>query len=281
VANFRKIKDNLKAVSAIETITATYREVSQKEMNDVRKKALKNRDFIEKLSRMCAMAKKSYLLEKKKEGKEEEIVKPKKEKSISIFFSANSRFYGSLILAVWRETLKELEKTGGDLLVVGKVGKNLIEKSNADMKFAYFNLDDEKPSEEEMIKIIEHIKEYDTITAFHGRFKTILSQEVKQTNISGGVDESKGDVDVSSYLFEPSPEAVLEFFEKELIAAFFRQVFLEHRLSRHATRMVAMHKAGENAKERKEKLEKEAKKIQKREMDKKQLEITIPYQLWK
>jgi len=279
VANFRKIKEKLKAVSAIGVITATYREVSQKEMNDIRGRALKNRDFIEELSRMCSIAKKSYLAEK--EGKDEEVVAQKKEKTVSVFFSANSRFYGSLILDVWRSVFAFLKNKESDLVIIGEVGKNLVEKSNPDTKFSYFNLDDENPTEEELKKVIDFIKNYDTIIAFHGRFKTILSQEVGATNISAEAKNPKDDESIPSYLFEPSPEAVLEFFEKELIAAFFNQAFLEHRLSRHATRMVAMHRAGENAKERRKKLESTWNKINKRIVDKKQLEIVIPYHLWK
>jgi len=277
VANLHKIKKNLKAVSAIKAITATYREISQKEMKDIREKALRNREFIEKLSKMCTVARKSYLLEKEENG--EDTVKGKK-KTVSIFFSANSKFYGALVLAVWRDIPEFMKTTDNDLLIIGEVGKRLVEKNNPDKKFSYFQLDDERPSKEELKAIIDFIKKYDRIIAFHGRFKTILNQETGRTNISAESGDEEEE-DVPSYLFEPSPEDILKFFEKELIAAFFNQAFLEHRLSRHATRMVAMHRAEENAKERREKLTREIKKIEKRTMDKKQLEIIIPYHLWK
>ena len=274
----RKIKENLRAVSAIETITATYREISQKEMNEIRGMALKNRNFIQELSRVCAMAKKSCFVDEK--GIEEKIFDKKKDR-VFIFFSANARFYGTLILEVWRKVIDHLNKEKGDLIVVGEVGKNIVEKTNFKKKFFYFELNDDKPKEQEIKKIIDFIKDYKEIIAFHGMFKTILSQEVVQSFVSKEISTEDVKEDVTSYLFEPSPEEVLRFFEKELIRAFFNQTFLEHRLSRHATRMVAMHHAVENAKERKEKLDGQIKKNKKRMMDKKQLEITIPYQLWK
>ncbi len=274
----RKIKGNLKAVSAIETITTTYREISQKEMNDIREIALRNRDFIKELSRVCAMAKKACLAEGIKI--EEKINQNKKDK-VLIFFSANSRFYGTLILEVWRKTLNHLNEEGGDLIVIGEVGKNIVEKINLKKEFHYFELNDDKPTDEEIKKIVDFIKNYKEIIAFHGMFKTILSQKVIQSFISKEISTKEVEEDITKYLFEPSPEEVLSFFEEELIKAFFNQTFLEHRLSRHATRMVAMHHAVENAKERKKNLNGQIKKIKKRLMDKKQLEITIPHQLWK
>ncbi len=273
----RKINESLKAISVIETIATTYREVSQREVDRIRDMALKNRYFIEELSRVCVLAKKSIVAEN---GSKTGTVSDGRKDKCFCFFSANARFYGSLILDVWRTTFYHLNEEGADLVVIGEVGKNLIEKGNPDLDFTYFELDDDRPSEEQIGKIIKFIKDYKEISVFHGKFKTVLTQEVTRSDISkNGVAEGS-DGEIPSYLFEPSPEAVLEFFETELIGAFFNQAFLEHRLSRHAMRMVNMYSAGENAKERKKKLGEKLKKVKKRLADRKQLEIIIPYQLW-
>ncbi|NCO80493.1 hypothetical protein GW869_01825, partial [bacterium] len=86
--------------------------------------------------------------------------------------------------------------------------------------------------------------------------------------------------EVKSYLFEPPLEAILEFFETELMSAFFNQTLLEHRLSRYATRMVAMYQATENAEKIREKLETEQKKLERQLLNKKQIEVFSGFQLW-
>ena len=144
----------------------------------------------------------------------------------------------------------------------------------------YFELDDEKPERERVKGIIEFVKNYEEIIIFHGRFHTVLFQKVVQTNISGGITLEKELGEIKSYLFEPSPEAVLEFFETELMSAFFNQAVLEHRLSRYATRMIAMYQATENAKKIREKLKIEQKKLERQLLNKKQIEVFSGFQLW-
>ncbi len=267
----REIKDNLKAVSAIGTITTTYQEISKKEMNRIRETALENRRFISELTRVYAAAKKAYFADKAERRSD------KKERLI-IMLSASSRFYGSLVMEIWREVGDYLDKNQADLAVIGEVGKRLVEKSRPDLKFSYFELTEDDPQEEEVKEVSDFISEYREVIVFHGKFRTILSQDVVGTDIAEEITEDVEKPD--DYLFEPSPEAVLDFFENELKTAFFNQAVLEHRLSRHATRMVAMHKAGQNAEEREEDLEKERRKLRRRMRDKKQLEITSSFSLW-
>ena len=282
---FRNIKKKLKAVSVIEVVAAAYQEISKKEMKKIREMTLKNRQFIEEVSKVYGEAKRAYFFQKEqeeKEGKtkkEKNLLKPKKKKAI-IFFSANARFYGGLLLDVWLEVSDYLKKNKADLLVIGEVGKHIAENSALSNKIHYFKFDDEKPEENEIQEIINFIKDYQQIKIFHGKFKTVLSQEISQTDISGEVLEEKTE-EVFAYLFEPSPQAVLDFFRTELITAFFTQAFLEHRLSRHATRMVQMYRTREKAKERKKKLQDQERKLKWQTLDRKQQEINLSSQSWR
>ena len=272
----KKIKEDLKAVSNIETITRTYQEIANLRMNEIRQKVLNNREFIEELSQVYTLAKKAYLVLLKKE---KPFIKPKRERVV-VFLSGNERFYGTLFSDIWRELLNYLAKNKADLAVVGRMGKYLAERSGFGHKMFYFELNDDKPEKNRLRGIIDFIKNYEEIIIFHGRFQTILSQKVVQSNISGGITLEEELEEVKSYLFEPSPEAVLEFFETELLSAFFNQTILEHRLSKYATRMVAMYQATENAKKRERKLKIEQKKIERQLLNRKQIELFSGSQLW-
>lgn len=267
----KEIKENLKIVSNIGTITRIYQEIASLRMNKIRQRVLDNREFIEELSRVYTLAKRAY--------KEKPPIKSRGGRVV-VFLSGNERFYGTLILDIWREILNYLAEREADLAVVGRMGKYLAERSGFGHKMFYFELDDDNPETERIKGIIEFIKNYEEIIIFHGRFQTILSQKVVQSNISGEAIPEKELAEVKSYLFEPTPEAVLEFFETELMSAFFNQTILEHRLSRYATRMVAMYQASEKAKERKRKLEIEGEKLERQLFNKKQTELFSGFQLW-
>lgn len=279
MAGLHQIKKKINITYLIETIASAYQEISQREMNKIREMTLKNRQFTEKMMETYSELKKASLLEQS-EGEKEQILPTvsKKERAV-IFLSTNARFYGSFMLEILKKVLAFLKKIKGDLIVVGEVGKNLVEKTNPDLKFYYFSLDDEKPAEEEVKKMVEFLRNYQELIFFHGKFKTILTQEVSQTVISGKIPEKEIKTQ-SAYLFEPSKEAILDFFENEMMKNFFLQIFLEHRLSRHATRMVQMYRIRERARERREDLEKLKRKFKWQDFDKRQMEITLSSKLW-
>lgn len=273
-----QIKKKINITYLIETIASAYQEISQREMNKIREMTLKNRQFMEKMIETYSELKKASLLEEPEEKEKKPTMAAKKERAV-IFLSTNARFYGSFMLEIFKKVFYFLKKSKGDLVVVGEVGKNLVEKTNPDLKFHYFSMDDEKPTEEEVKKLIEFLRNYQELIFFHGKFKTILTQEVSQTVISEKIPEKEIKTQ-SAYLFEPSKEAILDFFEKEMMKNFFLQIFLEHRLSRHATRMVQMYRIKERAKERREELEKLKRRFKWQNFDKRQMEITLSSKLW-
>jgi F-type H+-transporting ATPase subunit gamma len=280
----KKIEEDLESVSTIKNIVQSYQEIANLRMNLIREKVLKNRKFFVELSSVYQRTKAAYLLSIKKgwiKEKKIPVHQPKKEKVI-ILLSANKFFYGPLILNIWQETQVRLraelkakqKKNNIDLAVIGKVGKYLAEQDNLGFKMFYFELDDENPEPKQIKKIIEFVKSYKKIFVSHGKYDTVLRQSVVISDISGGLPSpKKGPRVIKNYLFEPSPEAILEFFEREIIATLFNQTLLEHQLARYASRMIAMHQATENAKESQKKLKLLEAKLQKQIINKKQIEI--------
>ncbi len=276
----KEVKENLEATSNIEIITSLYQEIANLRMNKIRQTVLNNREFIEELSQVYTQVKRTYIASFKKGLEKISFIK-RNERKVVVFLSCNKYFYGTLISDIWRDLLNYLVENEADLAIVGKIGRYLLETENSKRKFFYFDLDDDRPKKEEIKNIVEFIKNYEEIIIFHGKFNTVLSQKVVQSNISGGITLGKELGKVKSYLFEPSPEIVLEFFETELMSAFSNQAVLEHRLARYATRMVAMYQATENAKEIRKKLEIEQKKLKRRLLNKKQIGLFAGFQLWR
>ena len=169
------------------------------------------------------------------------------------------------------------------MAIIGRTGKYLAENSGFGQKMYYFELNDIKLEEEKIKKILEFIKDYKKIIVFHGKYEKVLLQKPVISEISEEmpVEEdlinkgflNKASINAERYIFEPSPEEILEFFEEEIVATLFNQTVLEHQLSRYASRVMAMHHATENAKKMKQKLLINENKIKRQSLNKKQIEL--------
>lgn len=281
-----KAKSELAALAALNTITSLYQEMAIFKMNQIREMVLDTRLFLEGVATVYQKAKKSYLLYLKRQRKrlkkgEEIFFISRNKKTIVVFLSTNEHFYGGLIFDIWKNVLSFLQKNPADLLVLGKIGRQLAESLNPPIPFRYLKLDDEKNISSEIEAIINAVKHYEKIVVFHGKFITPLFQTPVMNDISGGTIGKTKETEVRDYLFEPSPREVLQFFETEIISALFNHTILEHRLAKYAARMVAMYKANENIKIERGKLEKTQKRLIYQLLDRKQLEIFSGFNLWK
>lgn len=271
MATLKEIKEDIESVETIKNISNIYHEIANLRMRKIREKVLKNRYFFNELLGVYQRVKSASLLIKKpinKEEKQEE--KHKKKNEVIVVLSANHPFYGNLILDIWTSAFSYYRKKESDLVMVGRIGKYLAESAGLGYKMFYFELDDDNPQESNITAIVDFIKSYKKILVFYGKYKSVLKQTPVISNISElPFKEEKSE----GYLFEPSPESILDFFEKEIIAALFNQCLLEHQLSRYASRVISMYKARENAKKAEEELRKIEKRIKRQIESKEQIEL--------
>jgi F0F1-type ATP synthase gamma subunit len=131
----------------------------------------------------------------------------------------------------WREK-------GGDVVVIGKVGKRVFEKDNPGVDFTYFDYPDTKMDTVLLKPIILHIAAYERVVIFHTQFQSLVNQTPGAFIIS----ESQVDMPESKtsrkYIFEPSLDRIIEYFEKEIFGSIFEQSMHESQLSKLASRMV-------------------------------------------
>jgi F-type H+-transporting ATPase subunit gamma len=269
----KEIQKNLEVVSTIKNIVTTFQEIANLKMQQIKEKVLKNREFSKELLRTYQRIKNVYYYSLEKGlVKKSFFRKTEKEKAV-IFLSVNKPFYGTLILDIWKEVKKYLEREGGDLVVVGRVGKYLAEREGFGLSLYYFEFDDINPEKERISEIVEFVKKYEKIIVFHGRYEKGLVQKPTMSEISGGLPEEKKEKKIEGYLFEPSPEAVLDFFETEIIGVLFNIAILEHQLARLAARVMAMQEASERAKNFEKKLKAMENKLKREIINKRQIEL--------
>jgi len=282
----KELKENLEAVSAIKDITRVYQEISSLRMNQLKDGVSKTREFLDGIAEVYNHAKSAYvatlqrqLISRKLDWKALSFVR-RNAKTILVFLSANEHLYGSLILNVWDKFIADFKKSNADAAVVGAFGKYLMKNEEERKGIFYFDLDDDKPKALQVNKIISHISKYEQIIVYYGQLVSILNQLPAKSQITGGVDVEKPALAAKNYLFEPSPQKILEFFETEIIDALFSQKVFEHQLARFAARMVAMDQATENANLALNKLDREYKGFRRKSLNKKQLEVFAGFELW-
>jgi len=283
----KKIKEDLEVVSLISMITSVYCEIAKMRMNQIKEWVLKNREFLQEIAKVYQKTKLAYFsfLKKGKPFKEsknlEKITFIKKiPKTAIIFLSANQPFYGKLIYDIWSVVSDFLETKGVELIVIGRIGKDLVSRFYPSKKFIFFELDDDRPKKEEVEKIVEFAKRFQRVIVFHGRFESPIRQSVAVSEISGIFPTPEKIEKAKEYLFEPSPEEIFEFFETEIFARLFHQTIFEHQLAKYAARVIAMYEATERSKKEKEKLQAKKIKIQKDLMNKKQINLFLGHSLW-
>ncbi|HOK41171.1 MAG TPA: ATP synthase F1 subunit gamma [bacterium] len=136
--------------------------------------------------------------------------------------------------------------------VIGKKGKQYLEKSNLDIK-EYFIGVYNKLEPETASKILLPLlnlyknKEIDNIVFIYNAFKSTLVQTVSELTIlpiSINIE-----TDNEYYLYEPDYETLLNYTIENYLVNLFYRIIIESMASENAARMTAMDNATNNAKE--------------------------------
>ena len=282
----KELKEDSEVVSAIKDITSVYQEIASFRIKQMREGVAKTKEFLSGVAEVYNHAKASYVAAvqkavlKGKTGFAQAAFIKRNGKKVFILLSANEHLYGTLILDIWHLFINELRREEADKVIIGSVGKYFARNDRLASGATYFFLDDDKPTTPQIKKIVDFIRDYEQIVVYSGEMVTVLSQIPAKSVISGGVSLEEEIEEAKSYLFEPAPAKILEFFETEIIAALFNQKIFEHQLARFAARMVAMDQANENAKETLNKLGREFSVLRRALANRKQLEAFAGYQFW-
>ena len=272
MATLKEIKRNLETIRLMKEISSAYQEIANLRMKQIRETVLRNREFFKELRRTYSRIQAASFLELKKRKIKRKKIKKRGGEAI-VFLSANESLYGNLILNIWHEVEKYLRESKAHLVVIGRIGKYLAERSGFGMRMFYFELNDVKPELKRIGEVGDFLKNYQRVIVFYGKYEGGLIQRPTSEEISEKVLPEEKIKKAKKYLFEPSPEAILDFFETEILTVLFTLCLLEHQLARYAARVLAMSEATERAK----KLEKmyllQERKLKREISTKKQIEI--------
>lgn len=256
--NKQSLSSEVELLSTLRLLAESYEEISVLKMQRVRGSVLTTRDFLDGLSSVFVDVKKNYqhqirqLIEKKKiDPRVSFTTKQTNGKTLSVFLSANSKFYGDIISRVFELFKNEIASNNSDIVIIGRTGKEMMDALEHKYRYTYFELPDTDISIEDLRPIIDTLVQYEKVDVYYGRFSNMINQLAAMTNVSGqqildagaDLEEIHEDEKLSMYAFEPDIKEILSFFENQVFVSLFKQTVNEAELARLASRVRAMEEA--------------------------------------
>ncbi len=261
--NNKEIINDITVTQTIKEIAETYEEVSVMKIQKIRNSVLTTRDFMLRLSEIFAEVRYSYKEEikalrkiKKLKNKQNTYSTLKKTKELAqVLVTTNEHLVGDIPYKVFSSFIEDITKQKGDLIIIGSVGKGLIETIfGQNKKFYYFDLPPIGSGIKVIEKLIRVLIQYKNITVYHGKFLNLVNQIQVKSNILEDIEKTAKLNNTNNkekkYLFEPSLEKILNFFEIQIFASLFRQSLDEASLANLGSRIKSMEQATESATER-------------------------------
>jgi F-type H+-transporting ATPase subunit gamma len=259
VANTKDIRRRIKSIRNIGQMTKAMQMVAASKMRKAQQSALAGRPYATLMNRVLVS------LQKRTDPKLHPLLQVRDvKKELVIVISSDKGLAGALNTNLLREAAKfDAAKT--QYIVVGRKARQFLARTRREI-VADFELKD-APSFPETKVVAQFATdrflsgEVDRVSVLYTRFiNTINQKPVVQTmlpitdfDVMGAEGQSTaadatGDP-MGGYIFEPTPEAVLDVILPYYLQYEVYQMILDARASEHSARMVAMKNATDNAKQ--------------------------------
>jgi len=179
--------------------------------------------------------------------------KPAKRK-IVVLVSSEPSYYGHLLNFMTDSFMKELEPGDSDALIIGKPGKEEVDRKRPKFKYTFYDFHDEKPDWNVVHEVATLLASYAEIQIIFAKFQSIMTQDVIKQDVAQEVVNARPS-EIKKYLVKPEPAAALSFLEKQIITSQLLQKLYENGLAKNAIRVKIL-EIGEIAERLSENIEK-------------------------
>jgi F-type H+-transporting ATPase subunit gamma len=266
MANVRSLKRRIRSAKNIKQITKAMEMVAASKMRRSQEKALTTRPYSLKIKLILGQ------LGGQIETEKHPMLKLPEDKGGSIgiiLISSDRGLCGALNTNLFRITEdfklalgqeKPDEVLSFDYITVGKKAREYVLKTGQSL-YAEFTNFPEKPLFQDVLPIARlaidgfNTDKFKEIHILYTAFITTLKQEVKSARVIPiETEKLKAEMPTTprpfrEYIFEPSPDAMLDTVLPHYIEMQVYQAIIEARASEHSARMVSMRNASDNASE--------------------------------
>lgn len=212
---------------AVVRLEKTYEAIKENEALLLEIIASKKRVFeVYPASDPSVIKRRSEFIEKKQKNQE---------KTVLVFISASSDFYGDLIFDISKLFIADFKRTRADAVVVGNIGKVILTREKvASEKIKFYELDDNRPDLQVLAQIFTLLQEYDKVLVYHGKTESLLRQSAAKSEVSKQAPEFVKPR--KKYIFEPAADEVLDFLQIQTMINSLHQHLYEAQYARLAAK---------------------------------------------
>jgi F-type H+-transporting ATPase subunit gamma len=278
----RDLRRRIRSVGSTAQITKAMQMVAASKMRRAQESALAGRPFVQLIYRIQREA-----TSRLREFNHPLIEARKVKQRAVILMAADKGLCGALNTNVFR-LAAEFDPATTIFIAAGKKAAQFIARTNRHLAAEFTYADTPQFAEARAISAFARDlflkREVDQVQIIATRFENTLTQhplcleflpvgEIKAMKIPGARAEEELAADVSETLFEPSPDAVLQYLLSRYLDIYIYQVMLNAKASELSARMVSMKNATDNAESLIKDLRLEYNKIRQGNITKELLEI--------
>ena len=129
----RKLNEDIESIETIQSLTEIYQQISAISILQVKNSVARTRTFLAGVSLVYGHAKQTYvknaqtLISRRKNLANLDFIR-RNNKEVLVFVSSNQTLYGDLISRVYKDFIKDVKEKKSDSVVIGKVGKSMMER---------------------------------------------------------------------------------------------------------------------------------------------------------
>lgn len=275
----KEIIKEIDTVKNFKNLTDIYGEIASIRMIKIRDAVLKNRDYVFSITQIFYDTLASFLKRGSRASKMHAMRGNNRitflshnGKTVSVFISSNTGFYGDVVKKTFNKFVDDLKSGDPEITIIGKIGKKMFTENFPKREYSFFELPDFGSDKNNLLAIINHLVQYDEVKVYYSAYDTVINQRPLMSNLTAGTTLiQKAEKSKEEFIFEPSVEEILMFFEKEVFGSFFDQTIRENQLSKLSGRIMAMDRASQSINNRLKAINFDYLKIRHRQMNKKQL----------
>lgn len=284
-----QVNQEMEQYSFLKELVEAYEEIAAARMKKIRDSVLQSRIFLSGLNEVLQEVKASYkneivgLMKRKKIKDQSKLSLIKGNgKTVCLFISANTGLYGDIIKNTFNQFNEYVHNNQSDVAIIGKRGKSLYEEQHPGAACTYFDFPDYTVDSGMLKKILEYVLQYEKLIVFYAQFKSLVSQNPTMLDVYGSeaaLQSTQGQR--VKYIFEPSLENIVIFFESEIFSSIFEQTLQESNLAKFAARMFTLDKAAQYINGKIHTAQVAERMMAHRLMNKRQMESLSGMALWK
>jgi F0F1-type ATP synthase gamma subunit len=129
--------------------------------------------------------------------------------------------------------------------------------------------------------LIKHLVPYEEIHLYYGKFVNVIRQEPEMYGISAELKFAEDNKEtLQYYIFEPSIEKVLQYFEGQIFGTLLEQTINESQLAKYAARLTTMDRAEQAVSLRLKKINRQAMRVHHSNLNKQIVNDTVVKLRW-